>query len=112
MNPAQLRLSLDLVKHTWLAQTAPVVPELMRGLAFTADDLHARLPAPAHQNWWGVLLAQLKNAGVIRKAGYRPSGRPQANGRVVAVWLCNFPAPGLPSPASPAGRNFPLTTRS
>ena len=81
------QLELEGLKRDWLDEVAPRVAVLAPGLGeFTADDLHGKLPPPQEFNWWGVLLAKLKNVGAIVRVGYKPSTRPQANGRVVSVW--------------------------
>ena len=77
---------LDLLQRDWCDRSESVVLAQMAGRMFTTDDLHPVLDAPEHQNWWGVLLARLKNKGRVERAGYQPSRRPEANGRPVAVW--------------------------
>ena len=63
---------------------------LLRQLGeFTVDEfhhLHPLIPKPLNNNWYGVLFAGLSRMNLIHKVGYRPSTRPEANGRVVAVW--------------------------
>ena len=57
------------------------------GQQFTSDDLHKVFTTvPPHSNWWGILVAKLRHSQCFEKVGYRPSARPEANGRVVAVW--------------------------
>jgi hypothetical protein len=85
MNDPQLT---DL-KRRWCDDVRPLVTSICKTyVEFTVDDLHTwqSVPAPAHPNWWGVLVAQMKNTGLITRIGYRPSKRPEANSRVVSVW--------------------------
>jgi hypothetical protein len=80
------QLELTGLKRVWLDDAFAKFCRNRPVFSFTADDLHKILPAPEHQNWWGVLTARLKNAGVIRRVGAQPSTRPEANGRMVSVW--------------------------
>lgn len=83
----QFQLPLTDLKREWIADSAPVVVEAMRGRGeFTTDDVHGLVPEPSEPNWTGALMALLRNTGQIERAGYRQSQRPSANGRVVAVW--------------------------
>ena len=83
-----IQLELASLKRDWLDDVQPQVVLMLPRLGeFTSDDLHALgFPAPANVNWWGVLLAQLRNRGLIVRVGARPSARPEANGRLVSVW--------------------------
>lgn len=80
------KLELTSLKIEWCSRMAERVLETMRGKEFTSDDLHAIVEPPAHDNWFGVLMAQLKNSGRIERTGYKPSSRPERNGGVVRVW--------------------------
>lgn len=82
----QFQLPLSDLKREWIAESAPIVLQAMRGREFTADDLHGLCDPPWSHNWWGVLCAKLKNKGLLERVGYRQSQRKSANGRVVAVW--------------------------
>jgi len=82
---------LDLLKRDWCDLCEPVVLAKMRGPyagdnVFTSDDLHPLLPTPQHHNWFGVLMARMKNKGLVERVGYQPSKRHEANGRPIAVW--------------------------
>ena len=77
---------LDLLQRDWCDNAEPLLIANMRGASFTSDDLHEQFIAPQHGNWWGVLMARMKNKGLVEKVGYRPSKRPEANGRPIAVW--------------------------
>jgi hypothetical protein len=77
---------LDLLQRDWCERMSAVVMDKMRGRQFTADDLHALVESPAHDNWYGVLMAQLRCKGLIERTGYQPSTRPERNGGVVRVW--------------------------
>jgi hypothetical protein len=59
---------------------------MMRGSDFCADDLHEVLDPPAHDNWFGVLMATLRNTGKIERVGYKPSERKERNGGAISVW--------------------------
>jgi hypothetical protein len=83
---------LDLLQRTWCENAMPVMIQVAKTFdCFTADDLRdfQSVPQPPHSNWWGVLIARMKAKGMIRRIGYRPSLRPEANGRVVALWTAN-----------------------
>lgn len=84
MNTTQL----DLIKSDWIEETLPRVAMMLPTLgAFTTDILHERIkPEPTNRNWWGCLLAKMRNTGLVAKVGYKPSERPEANGRVIAIW--------------------------
>lgn len=78
---------LSLLQRDWVNDAIPVVLEQARdGRPFTADKFHAFLPVPEHNNWFGVLIAAMKNRGLIEKVGYVPSTRKERNGAVVASW--------------------------
>lgn len=80
------QLELTDLKVDWCARMASRVIETMRGREFTSDDLHGLLETPAHDNWFGVLMAQLRNSGKIERTGSKPSTRPERNGGWVGVW--------------------------
>jgi len=83
------QLELTDLQRSWVDDALAVIVRAKADMlpqTFTTDDLHAILPKPEHPNWYGVLLAKLRNSGVVEKFGYKPSARPSANGRVVAVW--------------------------
>lgn len=82
-----LTLPLDEVKRKWIEDAAPMVLRIMSGAGdFTTDDLHSVLPTPGNVNWFGVLMAQLRNTGKIQPWGFMRSKRKQANGRLIQVW--------------------------
>ena len=81
-----MTLQLSLLKREWADSAEPVILEKMRGTIFTTDDLHSLLPTPDHPNWFGILMASLKNKGLVERVGYQPSRRPESNGRAIAVW--------------------------
>ncbi len=64
---------------------------------FTADDLQAWLAdrgvTPRHPNSVGAAVRAAVHAGVMRRVGYKPSERPKARARVVAVYLGTSYAP-------------------
>lgn len=76
---------LDLLDNAWCERMLPFVLQKMAGREFTFDDVHTILPEPPeHDNLFGVLAAMLRRRA--EKIGYRASKRPEANGRVIAVW--------------------------
>ena len=79
---------LDLLQRDWIEDVWPVVVQWVceRGEPWTSDDLHEVIPTPANRNWYGILLAKLRNVGLIEKVGWLESSRPSANGRVIRVW--------------------------
>lgn len=77
---------LDLLQRDWCDNAEPIVAERMRGHQFTSDELHEIFIAPENGNWWGVLMARMKNKGMVERIGYQPSRRPEANGRPIAIW--------------------------
>ncbi len=83
----EYQLELADLRRPWVDEVMPTLAALLPGLGeFTADDLHGKLPEPEHHNWYGVLVACARNAGLIERVGARPSKRPEANGRWLAVW--------------------------
>ena len=93
-----VQLELTEIKRAWLDQSLEKFTDdnheglwLLRELGeFTSDDIHVCLPQPPdHPNWYGVLVAKMKNAGLIKCVGYRPSTRKERNGGVVRVWRVN-----------------------
>ena len=77
---------LNLLQRDWCEFSEPVVLRMMRGMPFTTDDIRHYLPEPANVNYYGVLMARMKNKGLVARITYRPSKRPEANGRPIAVW--------------------------
>ena len=77
---------LNLMQRDWIEGCVPFIARQFTGYTFTSDDLHGLLDAPAHSNWWGVLMAVCKNKGLVERVGYQPSRRPEANGRPIAIW--------------------------
>lgn len=82
----QLNLPLTALKREWIDRVALAVLRNMNNENFTVDDLHGLFADPEHDNWWGALLAKLKNEGKIERVGYKPSNRPERNGGVIAIW--------------------------
>lgn len=80
------QLELAELKRDWVQESSASFAALTLPAVWSADDLHGLLPEPQERNWFGVLMAALKNRGLIEKAGYKPSTRPEANGRVIALW--------------------------
>jgi hypothetical protein len=80
------QLELTEIKRAWLDDAIARFKSLNLPSTWTADDLHKSLPRPDSDAWWGVLMAKLKNTGVVRCVGYTPSARPERNGGVVRVW--------------------------
>lgn len=81
------QLELYELKRPWLEDSVRGFDDIASILGdFTCDKLHAFFPAPAHDNWWGVLCATLAKQGRIERVGAKPSNRPEANGRLVSVW--------------------------
>ena len=78
---------LSLLDRAWVNEQAPVVLARVGGCEFSTDDVHGLVTEqPANRKLYGVLFAKLKAEKWIERVGYRPSQRPEANGRVVAVW--------------------------
>jgi len=80
------QLELSDLKIAWCSRMASRVLESMRGREFTSDDLYPILEPPAHDNWHGILMAKLRNSGLIERTGYKPSERAARNGGIVSVW--------------------------
>jgi hypothetical protein len=53
-----------------------------------ADDVRAVVPIPADisPKLVGVVFRDLADAGILRRAGFRPSTRPAAHARPLSVW--------------------------
>lgn len=81
------QLELPGTRREWIDDAAPRLVMMLPTLGrFTSDDIHRLLPPPAHANWFGILVATLKNRGLVRKVGYKPSERKERNGGVISVW--------------------------
>jgi hypothetical protein len=82
-----IQLELSAIKRDWIQSAAPEVLRYAGTVAeFTTDDLRGVVPEPECRNWWGCVLAALKNEGRIVETGRRPSKRPEANGRKISAW--------------------------
>ena len=78
---------LNLLQRDWCEQMEEHVKIIFgRWNTFTSDDLHKSIEEPHHHNWYGVLMARMKNKGLVERVGYQPSKRPEANGRPIAIW--------------------------
>ncbi len=78
---------LSLLDRPWVREQAQVVLAAMAGKEWTADDIHSVVTLqPEEKNLYGILFSVLRCSGKIERVGYRPSKRPEANGRVVSVW--------------------------
>lgn len=81
------QLELTDIKRDWIEDAfqslLPMLPSLGE---FTSDDLHGRLPEPSNVNYFGCLMAKLRNEGLIERVNARPSKRPESNGRLISVW--------------------------
>lgn len=77
---------LSLLDRDWVSQNIPVLIQSLAGREFTTDDAHRVFSEPENRNLVGVMFAKLRCQGRIKRIGYRASARPEANGRVVAVW--------------------------
>jgi len=83
----QLELELATLRRDWIEEAAPRVVTMLPTLgAFTADDLRGRIPDPPAPNWFGCLVARLRNAGLIQEAGRVKSTRPERNGAKISAW--------------------------
>jgi hypothetical protein len=80
------QLELSTIKRAWLDDATMRFKTLCLPETWTSDELHKMLPMPDSVAWWGILLAKLKNCGVVECVGYRPSARKERNGGVVRVW--------------------------
>jgi hypothetical protein len=82
-----VQLELKAIKRAWLDDAASQFALIGHKLGrFTTDSLHPLLPKPDHSAWYGVLMAQLSNKGLVREVGRVASKRPEANGRKIAEW--------------------------
>lgn len=90
------RVDLGDLKRKWIDEAALKVAELAEAGKlpepdWSSDDLHTLLTKqPEQLNWWGCLMAKLKNEGKIIRTGSKPSSRPEANGRWIASWKYQF----------------------
>ena len=81
------QLELSELQRDWVADAAMAFPGFFtRSQRFTTDDLHPLLPKPENHNWFGVLMAKLKNQGRIKRVSAVASTRPEANGRLLSLW--------------------------
>lgn len=82
-----VQLELAALKRDWIEDAAPRVATLLPTLGtFTADDLRGLLPEPPTPNWFGCLIARLRNTGLIQEAGRVKSTRPERNGAKISAW--------------------------
>lgn len=82
-----IQLELGTLKRDWVSTSEDSLRPALKGLGrFSSDDLHSMLVKPTERNWFGVLLASLKNKGLIRRVDVMASRRPEANGRLISVW--------------------------
>lgn len=89
-NRPMLQLELKAIKRQWVEESMCFLQLVMSDMGqFTSDDLHVILHPPQHPNWFGILLAAMKNKGLIRRVNAIASKRPEANGRLVSVWEAN-----------------------
>lgn len=79
-------MELTSIKRAWIDEAVARFKTLYLPAEWTSDDLHKTLPVPDSDAWWGVLMAKLKNTGLIECVGYRPSARKARNGGVLRVW--------------------------
>lgn len=77
---------LSLLDRDWVTLNSTVLLMALAGQEFTTDDAHRVFDEPENRNLVGVMFAKLRCQGRIKRIGYRPSARAEANGRVVAVW--------------------------
>lgn len=80
---------LTTIRRRWCDKNIPRIQQVARSLGrFTSDDIrgYQTIKEPAHPNWWGVAIAQMKNLGMIRRVGFRKSAREEANGRWIMLW--------------------------
>jgi hypothetical protein len=79
-----------------LRRTGPAWAELARhavadlcstGATFTAEDVRRLAGDPEAPNAIGSVFHQISDEGWIKLVGYRKSTRPDAHGRVIAVWM-------------------------
>ena len=80
------QLELSDLRRSWIEAAIPRVRMFFDGQEFTADDLHRVLERPEQRNWFGVLMATLKNRGLIVETGYIVSTRPERNRACVLKW--------------------------
>lgn len=77
---------LSLLDREWVHEAIPSVLAAIGTGAFTSDDIRGLVTEPDQKNYFGVLFATLHKQGYIERIGFRPSSRPEANGRWIAVW--------------------------
>jgi len=85
------QLELSDLKRDWIEEAALLVKGLAeRGQLpdlFSSDDLHVLLPnKPKDGNWWGCLMAKLRNEGKIIRTGSKPSTRESRNGAWIGAY--------------------------
>lgn len=81
---------LNLLERDWVNENFGVACGIVLGMGgdeFTSDDFRRYLPPPINHNLWGVLMARLRCAGIIKPVGYRTSSRPEANGRAIRTFV-------------------------
>jgi hypothetical protein len=82
------QLDLSELKRVWIDDAAKTLDHtlLARGNEITVEDVRRLVLEPPHTNWYGCLMARLKNSSRIREIGRVRSSRPEANGRKISLW--------------------------
>lgn len=89
------RVELGDLKRKWIDEAALKVAELAEAGKlpepnWSSDDLHTLLTQqPSELNWWGCLMAKLKNEGKIVRTGSKPSTRESRNGAWIGAYKWN-----------------------
>ena len=82
------QLELTSLERPWLDECLPRAALLIPTMGeFTNHELKARLPKPSHVNYYGALWAKLKQAGLVKCAGFKTSKSKSRNGSAVRVWV-------------------------
>ena len=81
------QLELKSMKRQWIDDVAgQFAAHAEKGFEFSADWIHANFTEPWEPNWYGGLLAKLKNEGLIQEIGRVVSSRPERNWAKISLW--------------------------
>lgn len=93
------RVELGDLKRKWIDEAALKVAELAEAGKlpepdWSSDDLHTLLTKqPEQLNWWGCLIAKLRNQRMIKRTGSKPSTRDTRNGAWIGTYKWQQVAP-------------------
>lgn len=77
-------------KHAgpWSDRARAAIARIPTGTKFTVEDLRTKVRGePPHANAWGTVFHNAHREGLILRANFAQSTRPESHARVVAIWV-------------------------